>query len=61
MVSDLLSSYTLINLKKDALYDLLGKPEIVQGNKIKILIREKYEWNIDPEYITYLCIEFDTL
>ena len=59
MVADLIESDTLIGLKKSEILQLIGKPEIEHGNNLKYLVHEKYEWNIDPEYIKYLWIELD--
>lgn len=61
MVSDLLASDTLIGLTKPEVIKLIGKPEFDESNKIKVLIREKYTGNIDPDYISYLIIDFNQL
>lgn len=62
MVDDLLSSDTLIGLRKEEVVALLGESahSDTSGNSCKYLIREKYEWNIDPEYTSYLIIQFDS-
>ncbi len=60
MVNDLVSSDTLIGLTQKEVIELLGEPELSESRKLKYLIREKYEWNIDPEYIKYLWIELDS-
>ncbi|SNR47410.1 hypothetical protein SAMN04488009_2026 [Maribacter sedimenticola] len=59
MVSDLIKSDTLIGLDKISVIEVLGKPEIETEKKLKYLVREKYEWNIDPEYIKYLWVILD--
>ncbi len=60
MVSDLIKSDTLIGKKKIEIFELIGKPDTETDNKLKYLVREKYEWNIDPEYIKYLLVELDS-
>lgn len=60
MVGDLIKSDTLLHLNKSAVIELLGEPEIINGNTITYLLREKYGSDIDPEYISYLKVEFDT-
>lgn len=59
MVSDLIKSDTLIGLDKISVIEVLGKPEIETEKKLKYLVREKYEWNIDTEYIKYLWVILD--
>jgi len=59
MVSDLIKSDTLIGLDKISVIEVLGKPEIETEKKLKYLVREKYERNIDPEYIKYLWVILD--
>ena len=59
MVADLIESDTLIGLKKVEIFELIGSPEIENENKLKYLVREKYVWNVDPEYIKYLWVELD--
>ncbi len=61
MVSDLLNSDTLTGLSKSELIQLLGEPELVERNKFIYLVREKYDWDIDPTYIKNLVIEIDSL
>ena len=56
MVSDLIKSDTLIGLDKISVIEVLGKPEIETEKKLKYLVREKDERNIDPEYIKYLWV-----
>jgi len=59
MVADLIKSDTLIGLNKIELFELIGKPGRVFDNKLEYLVREKYEWNVDPEYIKYLWVDLD--
>ena len=62
MVDHLLTSDTLIGLRKEEVVALLGESSYLDksDNSCKYLIREKYEWNIDPEYTSYLIIKFDS-
>ena len=60
MVNHLILSDTLIGLTQKEIVELLGEPELTENGKLKYLVREKYEWNIDPEYIKYLWIELDS-
>jgi len=59
MVSDLVKSDTLIGLEKTKIFELLGKPEIENENKLKYLVREKYSWNVDPDYLKYLWVDLN--
>lgn len=59
MVADLVESDTLIGLGKVEIIELIGSPEVEKDNKLKYLVREKYEWNVDPEYLKYLWVELD--
>ena len=61
MVQDLVNSDTLLGLNKGEVYQILGTPELQASNDstMQYLIREKYGWNIDPEYIKYFTIKFD--
>lgn len=59
MVNDLVSGDTLIGLSKNEIFRLLGQPEISEELRLKYLIRETHEWNIDPEYIKYLWVILD--
>jgi len=59
MVDDLLKSNTLIGLNKQEVVELLGRPERDDTNQLTYLVREKYGWNLDPEYISHLVIELD--
>lgn len=59
MVEDLISSDTIIGLSKENIIILLGEPEVMDESIMKYLIREKYTWNIDPDYIKYLIINLD--
>ncbi|WP_116771697.1 hypothetical protein [Maribacter litoralis] len=59
MVVDLIKSDTLIGLQKNKILELLGNPSTETEKKLKYLVREKYEWNIDPEFIKYLWVELD--
>ena len=57
MVADLISSDTLIGLNRTQIIELLGEPERSSEQEMKFLVIEKYEWNVDPEYIKYLVVE----
>ena len=59
MVDDLIESDTLIGLNKNEVIGLLGQPEKNGDIEMKYLIREKYEFDIDPAYISMLTIKFD--
>lgn len=59
MIDDLLDSDTLREMTYEELFDLLGLPKSKKDNQVSYLIREKYRRNIDPEYISYLVIEFN--
>lgn len=59
MSTSLIKSDTLLGLKKVDIFKLIGKPEIESESNLKYLVREKYSWNIDPDYITYLFIQLD--
>ena len=59
MVDDLIKSDTLIGMNKKQVIELLGKPEMTDKTNIKYLIREKYSSDIDPDYVSYLIVEFD--
>ena len=59
MVEHLLQSDTLVGLKRINVVHLLGEPEKSDKQVIEYLVREKYETDIDPEYISYLIIELD--
>lgn len=59
MVSDLVSSDTLIGLDRTQIIDLLGELESSSDREMKFLVIEKYEWNVDPEYIKYLVVKID--
>ena len=60
MIPDILESDTFINLSYKEIIDLLGDPEREKEFEMEYLIREKYEWNIDPEYISYLKLHLDS-
>lgn len=59
MVADLVSSDTLIGLNRTQIIELLGEPEKSSEQEMKFLVLEKYEWNVDPEYVKYLVVEID--
>lgn len=59
MVSNLISTDTLIGMESNKIIDLLGEPEFIKEKSLEFLIREKYSWNIDPDYIKYLIVEMD--
>lgn len=59
MISDLISSDTLLGMNSDEIIKLLGEPEFEKEKSLEYLIREKYSWNIDPDYIKYLIIEMN--
>jgi len=60
MVDDLIESDTLLGMNRDEVIDLLGKSEYPDDKGLTYLIREKYGSDIDPEYISYLTVEFDS-
>ena len=60
MADDLVLNDTIIGLTQKEIIRLLGEPELTEDGKLKYLIRERYEWNIDPEYIKYFWIELDS-
>lgn len=60
MVDDLIKSDTLKGLSEKQVIQLLGEPQIQKDNTIQFLIIEKYEFNIDPEYISYVVVELDS-
>lgn len=49
----------LIGMKSDEIINLLGEPEFEKEKSLEYLIREKYSWNIDPDYIKYLIVEMN--
>lgn len=59
MIDDLIESDTLIGLNKSQITNLLGSSEYSDTSFFKYTVREKYGWDIDPEYITELFVEFD--
>lgn len=58
IVDDLIQSDTLIGLNKNEVIELLGQPEKNENLEMQYLVREKYGYNIDPEYISMLNIQF---
>ena len=62
MVKDLIKSDTLIGLDQSEIIELLGDPDSQGGDtaEIEYVVREKYSWDIDPDYISYLVIELDS-
>lgn len=61
MVNDLLESDTLMGLTESSVIELLGEPSYTDSTEhcLSFLVREKYGWDIDPEYISYLKVSFD--
>lgn len=59
MVDNLIESNILKGMNEEQVINLLGQPEYSKSNKFEYLIREKYGYDIDPEYISNLIIEFD--
>jgi hypothetical protein len=59
MVSDLIKSDTLMGMETDQIILLLGEPEFKKEKTLEFLIREKYSFNVDPDYIKYLIVETD--
>jgi len=62
MVRDIIESDTLIGLRKEEVIALLGRADKVQkadSNTLYIFVREKYSYDIDPDYIKYLKIELN--
>lgn len=60
MVDDLVKSDTLMNMDRKQVLKLLGKPASENNGELTYLVREKYGTDIDPEYILYLKIEFNS-
>ncbi|MEM8583992.1 MAG: hypothetical protein AAGF87_06980 [Bacteroidota bacterium] len=60
MVQNLLDSKLLIGQDYDKVQDLLGKERIGEDSTVRYLVIEKYQWNIDPEYVTFLVVQFDS-
>ena len=61
MVGDLMESDTLIGLTRVEVIELLGLPESQTETEMTYLIREKFESDIDPEYISDLQIILDNM
>lgn len=59
MADDLIDQDILISQNKSEIFLLLGEPEYEKENRLFYLVREKYKWDIDPEYIKYLVVEVD--
>ncbi|MCR9249100.1 MAG: outer membrane protein assembly factor BamE [bacterium] len=59
MVGDLIESDTLIGMNREQVIELLGLPESENKTELEYLIIEKYGFDIDPEYISNLIVEFD--
>ena len=59
MIEDLINSKVLINKDTSQILQMFGEPETKESNSFHYLVREKYGLNIDPEYVSYLAIEFD--
>lgn len=61
MLTDLMNSNILINENLNQIIKIIGKPDsFTPEGRAKFLIREKYGTNIDPVYIKYLVIEFNS-
>ena len=60
MTSDLIDSKILLGLDSLQVIEVLGEPESIDENRSSYLVREKYDNNIDPEYIKHLYVQFDT-
>ncbi len=59
MIHDLITNYLTKGKTKSEVVGLLGTPDKEHKNQLLYLVREKYSWNIDPEYISYLVIDLD--
>lgn len=59
MLEDLITSKILIGMKLEGVINLLGQAESVIDGELIYLVREKYDTDIDPQYISMLKIEFD--
>lgn len=59
MSNHLINSDTLLQVSKNRVVELLGIPEKESDERWEYLIREKYESDIDPVYMSYLIVEFD--
>lgn len=60
MSNHLIHSDTLLQVNKKRVIELLGKPEKESYERWEYLIREKYKSDIDPVYISYLIVDFDS-
>jgi len=60
MVKDLIQSDTLIDKTRQQIILLLGEPDTKDSIHLEYLIREKFTNDIDPDYISYLKIQFDS-
>ena len=60
MLDDLLESQILPGKSKEEVIQLLGEPERrLSADQVQYVVREKYGWDIDPEYLKYLLVTFD--
>lgn len=59
MVDDLIESDTLIGLDTNQVLTLLGKPEFTDDSTLSFLVREKYSFDIDPDYVKYLNVSIE--
>ena len=59
MVDDLLLSDTLNGMTRKEVIHLLGNPESENMNEMIYLIREKYDTDIDPTYISNLHVRLN--
>ena len=59
MIDDLIDSKILLGKNSIEVTTLLGEPEYEIDNKYTYTIREKYGFDIDPNYIRILTVKFD--
>lgn len=59
MLNDLVKNRLKLGQKKKTVLNLLGAPSVEQNNTLQYIIKEKYDSNIDPEYIEILFIVFN--
>ena len=63
MVDDLIKNEILLNKDESEIVELIGSPSRLNSHEHKSVkyfaVQEVYGWNIDPEELIFLKIEFD--
>lgn len=63
MSSDLLKTHILIDKNEVEIIELLGSPSRLQNKEVEttkyFAVKEVYDWNIDPEKLIFIKIEFN--